>query len=313
MRDIGACISPFNSWCLLQGLESLHLRIERHCENAEKVASFLEAHPNVAWVSYPKRSDPLVQKYMKDGLGGAMVVFGIKGTRQDGMKFIERCSLWSHLANVGDSKSLVIHPASTTHQQLSKEALQEAGIGEDMIRLSVGIENIDDLLLDLDQALRSSMKGGIGVLNDEGVIRSICSDKSTRKRIGVIGLSSDPGRPSFRTARKMQRLGYDVIPINPKADEILGQKCYKSLQHAVDDGIQFDVLQVFRAAQHVVPVVEEALEVQQDLGLSCIWLQEGIVSQEAQDLAAQYPIDFIMNRCTYKECQRLMGPMATYG
>jgi len=160
LRNLGACISPDNAWFFLQGLETLSLRMERHCTNALAVSRFLEAHKNVTWVRYPGLpSDPsyaLAQRYFLKGFGGAVVVFGIKGETPAAEKFIEHLKLFSHLANVGDAKSLVIHPASTTHSQLSREQQIAAGLPPDLVRLSVGIEDIDDILGDLDQALTAS-------------------------------------------------------------------------------------------------------------------------------------------------------------
>ncbi|WP_022793845.1 homocysteine synthase [Marinococcus halotolerans] len=161
LRDLGPAISPMNSFLLLQGLETLHLRMERHCENAEKTASFLEQHELVDWVSYPGLSShathATAEKYLPKGKG-AILTFGIKGGLAEGKKFIEACNLHSHVANVGDAKSLVIHPASTTHQQLSEEDQRAAGVSADLIRVSVGIEHIDDILRDLEEALQESQK-----------------------------------------------------------------------------------------------------------------------------------------------------------
>ncbi len=158
LRDIGPAISPFNSFLLIQGLETLHLRLERHSANALAVATFLKEHPKVAWVNYPGLPDhpsyELAKKYHTRALFGALVGFGIKGgTLEDGKKFINSLKLHSLLANIGDAKSLVIHPASTTHQQLSPEEQVAAGVTVDYIRLSVGIEHIDDIIADLNQAL----------------------------------------------------------------------------------------------------------------------------------------------------------------
>ena len=161
LRNLGACISPDNSWIFLQGLETLHLRMKRHSENALKAAKYLEQHDLVEWVKYPGlESHPThenAKKYLKNGFGG-MVVFGIKDGRKAGEKFINNLKLFSHLANVGDAKSLAIHPASTTHSQLSEEQLTEAGITSDLVRLSIGIENSDDIIDDLDQALKKTQK-----------------------------------------------------------------------------------------------------------------------------------------------------------
>ncbi len=155
LRNLGACLSPDNAWLFLQGLETLPLRMERHCENALRVAEFLKKHPGVDWVRYPGLSDdpahPTAARYLKKGFG-AMVVFGIKGGREAGRRFIESLRLVSHLANVGDAKSLALHPASTTHSQLTDAQQIAGGLTPDMIRLSVGIEHIDDICADLEQA-----------------------------------------------------------------------------------------------------------------------------------------------------------------
>ena len=156
-RDLGSCMSPFNAFLILQGLETLHVRMDKHSENAKKVAEFLKEHPKVNWVTYPGLPDhpthDLAEKYLKNGYGG-MVGFGIEGGADAGSEFIENLKLFSHLANVGDAKSLAIHPWSTTHSQLTPEQRREGGVTEDFVRLSVGIENSEDILEDLDQALK---------------------------------------------------------------------------------------------------------------------------------------------------------------
>jgi O-acetylhomoserine (thiol)-lyase len=156
LRNLGACISPDNAWMFLQGIETLPLRMQRHSQNALAAASFLDHHPNVLWVRYPGlKDDPtaaVAGRYLKNGFGG-MVVFGIKGGKEAGARFIESLRLFSHLANVGDAKSLAIHPASTTHSQLSDEDQIKFGIQPEMVRLSIGIEHIDDIVDDLRQAL----------------------------------------------------------------------------------------------------------------------------------------------------------------
>jgi len=162
VRDVGACVSPMNAFLLIQGLETLSLRMDRHVANARELARFLEQHERVAWVAYaglPSHEDhALAKKYLPKG-PGAVFSFGLKGdgaaVREDGRRFIEALQLFSHLANVGDVRSLVIHPASTTHQQLTDEELAACGVGPEMIRLSVGLENVEDLLWDLDQALHA--------------------------------------------------------------------------------------------------------------------------------------------------------------
>ena len=159
LRTLGPSLSPMNAWLLLQGLETLHVRMDRHVSNALKVAEFLEDHDCVSWVNFPGlNSSPyaqLAQKYLPKGCGSIMT-FGIKGGVDTGERFIDSLEFFSHLANVGDAKTLVIHPASTTHRQLSEEDQLKAGVSPDMIRLSVGIEDIDDILWDLDQALKKA-------------------------------------------------------------------------------------------------------------------------------------------------------------
>ncbi len=155
LRNLGACISPDNAWMFLQGLETLPLRMQRHCENALEVAHYLKEHAQVEWVRYPGLPDdptyPVASKYLKAGFGG-MVVFGIKGGLGAGQKFVDSLKLFSLLANVGDAKSLVIHPASTTHSQLSEEQQKAGGLTPDLVRLSIGLEHIDDIKQDLEQA-----------------------------------------------------------------------------------------------------------------------------------------------------------------
>jgi len=159
LRDMGSCMSPFNAFLFLQGLETLHLRMQRHSENALKLAQWLEQQPQVSWVNYPGlESHPnhaLARKYMPDGQG-AILGFGTKGGKAAGVKFVNNVKLASHLANIGDSKTLVIHPSSTTHQQLTDEEQLAAGVTPDYIRISVGTEHIDDIISDVEQALKAS-------------------------------------------------------------------------------------------------------------------------------------------------------------
>ena len=156
LRDTGATLTPLAAWQILQGIETLSLRVERHVENARKITDFLSKHPKVAWVNYPElpgnKYKDLAEKYFPKGVG-AVFTFGIKGGKEAGVKFVDALEIFSNLANVADAKSLVIHPASTTHAQLDEAAQKAAGVTPDMIRLSVGLENIDDLIDDLSQAL----------------------------------------------------------------------------------------------------------------------------------------------------------------
>ena len=161
LRNMGAAISPFNSFLILQGIESLAVRMDRHCENAVKTSNFLLKHPNVTWVNYPgipsSPDYPLVKKLM-NGKASSVLSFGIKGGRVNGGKFIDNLNLITRLVNIGDAKSLACHPASTTHRQLSETELKKAGVPEDLVRLSIGIENIDDIIEDLTQALDGVFK-----------------------------------------------------------------------------------------------------------------------------------------------------------
>jgi O-acetylhomoserine (thiol)-lyase len=159
LRDVGPCISPFNSFLILQGIETLAMRMDRHVANTLAVAKFLEGHKLIEWVKYPSLpSSPyhqIAKKYMPKG-AGAVFSFGIKGGYDAGRTFINSLKMFSHLANVGDSRSLVIHPASTTHQQLSAEQQRAAGVDPEMVRVSIGLEDLDDILWDLEQALAAS-------------------------------------------------------------------------------------------------------------------------------------------------------------
>jgi len=161
LRDLGAPLSPFNAFLFLQGLETLPLRIKKHSENALQVAQFLKKHPLVTWVNYPGLKDhpshTLAVRYLKGNFGG-IVGFGIKGGLEAGKRFINSVSLLSHLANIGDAKSLVIHPASTTHQQLTRDEQEETGVTEDFIRLSIGLEDVEDIKEDIDQALKKAAR-----------------------------------------------------------------------------------------------------------------------------------------------------------
>ena len=161
MRTLGPTLAPLSAFLLLQGIETLHLRMPRHCESALAVARHLAAHPAVEWVNYPRlagnRYEPIAQRYLPHGAGG-ILTFGVRGGAAAGVRLIEAVEFLSHLANIGDAKTLVIHPASTTHRQLSEDEQRAAGVTPEMIRLSVGLETLDDILWDLDQALEKSQR-----------------------------------------------------------------------------------------------------------------------------------------------------------
>lgn len=160
LRNMGAALSPFNTFLLLQGIETLSLRMQRHCENALRAAQFLERHPRVNWVNYAGLANhpehALAQKYMDGGLPASIMSFGIKGGKEAGARFIDALKLIIRLVNIGDTRSLACHPATTTHRQLNEQELKKAGVSQDMIRLSIGIEHIDDILADLEQALAAA-------------------------------------------------------------------------------------------------------------------------------------------------------------
>jgi O-acetylhomoserine (thiol)-lyase len=173
LRDIGPALSPFNAFLFLQGLETLPVRMERHTRNAEAVAAFLAAHPSVTWVNYPTLPDSpyhdLAARYLPRG-AGAVFTFGVRGGRETGSRFIEELRLISHLANIGDAKTLIIHPGSTTHQQLTDEQQAASGVTPDLVRISVGLEDVDDICWDLDRALRRATAGVVwGALSSKGV------------------------------------------------------------------------------------------------------------------------------------------------
>lgn len=217
LRDIGPALSPQNAFLLLQGLETLHLRIKKHSENAEKLAAYLEKHPAVEWINYPglasHPSHQLAKKYLR-GSFGSVITFGIEGGRESGRTVIDNVELWSHVANVGDAKSLIIHPASTTHQQLTAEELATSGTTEELIRLSVGLEAFDDIAADLEQAItkatgRSHTKQKS---EQESAVNSLLQspfDRSNgirKKQIVTIGI--DP-----QEADTLKKLGYTVVSV----------------------------------------------------------------------------------------------------
>ncbi|WP_394220023.1 PLP-dependent aspartate aminotransferase family protein [Halobacillus trueperi] len=319
LRDFGSCLSPQNAFLLLQGLETLHLRVARHGDNAQELAEYLQGHPDVEWVSYPglptHPAHELANRYL-DGGYGSIVNFGIKGGREAGRQVINNISLWSHVANVGDAKSLIIHPASTTHQQLSVEDLAASGVTEELIRLSIGLESSKDLINDLDRAIakatgRETEQTAI-TENDEGVIKWALSSSKTQedggtrpKRLAVVGLSGKPSRPSHRLAKKMQRLGYQIVPVNPREKEVLGEKAYPDLKSIP---FKVDVVQVFRSPEAAIEIAKEAADIRPDV----FWLQEGVIAPKAAQIASEAGLEVVHNRCTYKEAQRLRGTIDTY-
>lgn len=221
LRDIGACLSPQSAFLFLQGLETLHLRIKKHTENAQVVAEFLNNHPAIEWVNYPglenHPSHEKAKKYLKDGFG-SIITFGIKGGREAGRTLIDNIKLLSHVANVGDAKSLIIHPASTTHQQLSAEDLKKSGTSEELVRLSIGLESTDDILKDLDQAIAKATGEAPVIQETEAdAIKWLLSSPfdrngGIRKKVIATTVSNN------EAAIKLQKLGFQIVPINSLAE-----------------------------------------------------------------------------------------------
>ncbi|WP_036688890.1 O-acetylhomoserine aminocarboxypropyltransferase/cysteine synthase family protein [Paucisalibacillus globulus] len=219
LRDIGACLSPNNAFLLLQGLETLHLRIERHCENTRLVAEYLAKHPAVEWVNYPglesHPSHDLAKKYLS-GSFGSIITFGITGGREAGRVVIDSIKLFSHVANVGDAKSLIIHPASTTHQQLSADDLKKSGVSEELIRLSIGIESVEDIILDLDQAIgKATNKSVLTTDSKESFINWFLHSSFDRSSGSpcqkVIATLGENHTQEFKqTIERLKQFGYEV-------------------------------------------------------------------------------------------------------
>lgn len=223
LRDIGAALSPHNAFAFLQGLETLHVRIERHNENALQVAHFLEKHPQVEWVNFPGLKDhpshELAKKYFSSGFG-SVITFGIKGGLEAGKKLINNIELWSHVANVGDAKSLIIHPASTTHQQLSEEALEESGVSEELVRLAVGLEDIDNIIATLDTAIQVATGEGVVEQTETDAIEWLFHspfDRSSGLRQKVIAVSAAGN--TFEKVQQLRKNGYQVVDIQQVTSE----------------------------------------------------------------------------------------------
>lgn len=221
LRDTGAALSPQSSFLFLQGLETLHVRLERHYENTKKVVAYLQDHPAVEWVNYPGLEDhpsyELGKKYFNNSFG-SVITFGIQGGREAGRKLIDNISLWSHVANVGDAKSLIIHPASTTHQQLSTEDLKKTGTSEELIRLSIGLESTDDTLRDLDQAIAIATGAEPTIIQDEETtLRHLFStpfDRSGGIRQKTIALKGN----LEQLAEYIASLGFNAVHIEETND-----------------------------------------------------------------------------------------------
>ena len=300
LRDIGACLSPQNAFLLLQGLETLHLRIEQHNENAEKVAAFLKDHPAVEWINYPglnnHKSYTLANKYFKHG-AGSVITFGIKGGREAGRKLIDSVHLFSHVANVGDAKSLIIHPASTTHQQLSADDLKKSGTPEELVRLSIGLEGIEDIIADLDQAIAEATGEKQLVQQTESdLIKSLLSSPFSRegetvrqKAIAIIGSHQETDN-----LETLQTLGFQVITF----DEQESSEKLNDVPYQIDAVLTYEKLPK--------GLVEQLINNQ----VRVLWAENPNTENDILSHAKAAGIEIISNRSLCEEALRLRGQQA---
>ena len=318
LRDLGAAMSPFNAFLFLQGLETLSLRMERHVENALAVANYLdvararvERHlPGPAEQPLP----PLVDKYLPRG-AGAVFSFDCRGGRAAGQDFIRGVTLWSHLANVGDSKSLIIHPASTTHRQLNDDELQAAGVGPGTIRLSVGTESIDDLIWDLEQGFARVAAAAS---------KRRMSDRMSRSR-ALSGSADDPARApqredhrdrravEQRAARQLLRRLLPQaarLPRHPGEPARAGDPRREELQEPASTcRCRVDIVNVFRAPDALPGIADEAVKI----GAGNLWCQFGVINEEGARIAEAGGVSVIMDRCIKVEHARYVGRMHWLG
>ncbi|WP_106495936.1 PLP-dependent aspartate aminotransferase family protein [Lentibacillus sp. Marseille-P4043] len=304
LRDIGACLSPQDAFLLLQGLETLHLRVERHNKNAEEVATYLQNNPAVEWINYPglasHPSHQLAKKYLQNGFG-SIITFGIKGGREAGRKLIDSISIWSHVANVGDAKSLIIHPASTTHQQLSPADLQKSGVTEELVRLSIGIERVHDILVDLDQAIaKATDHKALFSETNEDAVKWLLSSPFARdagnirkKVIAVIG--NETNNP-YENATKLKQLGYQIVPISNQ-EQTNSQEKYTKLSD-----VPFDIDAVW-LAEGTLPsgTIEQFINKQGKI----LWVENPAVSDQTVENAKAAGIKVITKLNPYDEFVRL--------
>lgn len=296
LRDIGACLSPQNAFLLLQGLETLHLRIERHNENAQAVANYLEQHPAVEWVNYPglpsHPSHELAKKYLS-GSFGSMITFGITGGREAGRKVIDSIKLWSHVANVGDAKSLIIHPASTTHQQLSAEDLKKSGVNEELIRLSVGIEHVEDIIQDLDQAIskatNSTKRSPLKEKSIQNWLLQSPFDRNNgglrKKVIVVLGNKADQ-----ETIATLSQYGYQVIDFS------------KTTKNVSDINEEVDAVLVFDQALPA-SAIEDSINKQ----VKVLWVEKPSPTDNLLQNAKAAGLTVISNQSILEETLKLRG------
>ncbi|KAB8125787.1 aminotransferase class V-fold PLP-dependent enzyme [Gracilibacillus oryzae] len=298
LRDIGACLSPQNAFYFLQGLETLHLRIERHNENAQTVAEYLTGHPQVEWVNYPglenHPSHNLAKKYLR-GHFGSIITFGIKGGKDAGRAIINNIQLWSHVANVGDAKSLIIHPASTTHQQLNDEQLKASGVSQELVRLSVGIETPADIINDLDQAIAKATNSEPTVkVDDDKAIAWALSSPFARengglrqKHIVVIGYSEK----AADTIAKLQKAGFLITPVSEQESALYGVSTVNSPSEIEGE---IDITFVIESSN--ASLVSDQSKI--------VWFRNAADSAIQSKAEANGQI-VIENRCPFEEADRL--------
>lgn len=305
LRDIGASLSPQNAFLFLQGLETLHLRIERHNDNAKKVATFLNHHPSIEWINYPglenHPSYDLAEKYFEHG-AGSVITFGIKGGLESGRKLIDSVQLFSHVANVGDAKSLIIHPASTTHQQLGKEDLEKSGTPEELIRLSIGLEGINDILADLDQAIAKATGNSEQIVEaNSDVIKKLLSSPFSRKDgvvrkkvIAFLGADNESNETQ-KQAETLIELGFHVVSIGNETCSFT-ENSYRQLS---DIPHQVDIVSVQGNLPH--SIIEQLINHQE----SVLWVEQTNPGDVTLSHAESAGIPIITNHSLHDELIRL--------
>ena len=285
LRDLGPALAPGNAFLLLQGVETLPQRMDAHVANTHQVAQFLTQHPAVPWVNWaglPDHPDhERARRYLPLG-PGAVLSFGVHGGRDAASRLVESVELCSHLANIGDARSLIIHPASTTHRQLSDAALAAAGVPADLVRLSVGIEDADDILWDLDRALRRRPRVAdqAAAWSPPSITDELAILRATRT-VAIVGMSADPSRPSHFVATYLLSSSTDfeaVWFVNPRGGTILDRPVYPSL---TDLPAAPDLVDVFRRTEDLPAVADEVVALD---GVDTLWVQLGLWSEDAAEL-----------------------------
>ncbi|SEP70307.1 O-acetylhomoserine sulfhydrylase [Virgibacillus subterraneus] len=307
LRDIGACLSPQNAFLFLQGLETLHLRVERHNKNAEEVAAYLQKHPAVEWVNFPGLQDhpshELANKYLQNGYG-SIITFGIKGGRDAGRKLIDGVTLWSHVANVGDAKSLIIHPASTTHQQLGEEDLVKSGVTEELVRLSIGLESTNDILVDLDQAIANATgEAKTFQATEEDAVKWLLSspfdrkDGGIRQKVVAVSGLDDQTNSFYKSTKQLQQLGFQIVPLSTSSKEILNVQTYEQLD---DVPLEIDAILSY---DRILP--PETIEQFINKDGKIIWVENPKDTDETVNHAKAAGISVITDKNIYHEAIRI--------